>query len=121
MADGATSDGAGEPAPPLFFEVNIMDQNPSEVRARHTPGPLVSQCKLSVFGGPREEGDANAALIAAAPDLLAACEYCLEMLQQRVPDSNGQEISLGMRLADMGGVYAERALAQAVAKAKGAS
>jgi hypothetical protein len=38
-------------------------------------GPNI--CDLEVFGGPPEEGKANANLICAAPDLLAACEAVL--------------------------------------------
>lgn len=60
--------------------------------AQHTPGPWyrstsgryirydmppmtgANVCDLDVFGGPPDEAEANARLIAAAPDLLAACK-----------------------------------------------
>lgn len=35
-------------------------------------GPNI--CDVGCFGGPKEEGAANLRLLAAAPDLLAACE-----------------------------------------------
>ena len=58
--------------------------------AKHTPGPWTLSkngryvryggkygwniCDLDVFGGPLEESQANACLIAAVPDLLESCE-----------------------------------------------
>lgn len=37
-----------------------------------------------------DEADANAALIAAAPDLLAACEWALDLLNQYAPEIGPQ-------------------------------
>ena len=64
--------------------------------AEHTPGPWrvpnsiptdvvdsahnrwIADCKVSVNGPPKEEQEANARLIAASPDLLAACEWIVQ-------------------------------------------
>lgn len=40
----------------------------------HADGARVAKCWTSTFAPPREESAANANLIAAAPDLLAACK-----------------------------------------------
>ncbi len=54
----------------------------------------------------------------AATELLTACEAVLEFLGQKVPD--GQEmVPLAQRLAAMGGLFTERRLQQAIARAKG--
>lgn len=64
--------------------------------------------------------DANAALISAAPDMLAACEYVLDMLEQRIPTGNaGESVSVAERLAGIGGFRAHEMLRLAIARAKG--
>lgn len=90
---------------------------------RHTPGPWHSEGMFVVDeqhrdiadcysdGVPqRERGErwANAQLIAAAPDLLAAAEQAHKALLDRVPGSVP------------GGAAACEALLQAIAKARGA-
>ena len=62
----------------------------------------------------QKEVEANARLIAAAPDLLAACELSLAWLDS-VCDEN---FSLG---AEPEGVEAKRQIVAAIAKAKGES
>ncbi len=63
---------------------------------KHTPGPWhlsptgryvrygpdgANICDLEAFGGPREEGEANARLIAGAPELLEAAGKALGLLR----------------------------------------
>lgn len=54
----------------------------------------------------------NARLIAAAPDLLAACEVALELLEQ----SNGEQ-TIEEYLGLAGGTYAAKVLRDAIARA----
>ena len=98
----------------------------------HTPGPwrvskpgdLESKDKgWCVWGGgrmmlsfhgpqvPREQKEADAHLVAAAPDLLAACVSALSLIAPRVDDSD----AMGW------GVATEEMLREAIAKAKGAT
>ncbi len=75
--------------------------------SQHTPGPwkvkqgtdvtedrakepcTVAKCWSSTFSPPREEAAANARLIAAAPDLLAACKRGLAALTVAVEVGGG--------------------------------
>ena len=92
---------------------------------KHTPGPwTIEDDSIEASGAPicvlydasdfpcwdgpagqlEAECEANARLIAAAPELLAACELAAEVLEQ--PESGGQ-------------AHAHAALTVAIAKAKG--
>lgn len=63
-------------------------------------------CDTDVFGGPPEEGDANKRLLAAAPEMLAACEQAIVALAPR----DGTDGRVSMTLVH---------LREVVAKAKG--
>jgi hypothetical protein len=114
----------GENVPPLQAERRVQEGDVT----KHTPGPwratpysvfstrqdrrtetIVARCRLSVAR--TAEGLANAHLIAAAPDLLAACEEALEMAEYL---SATWGTSHGDNYAEM----AER-LRAAIAKARG--
>lgn len=100
------------------------------IEAKHTPGPWkVSGRRRQVIGrhgaipcllarvnvaASGVECDANARLIAAAPDLLAACEAAIQFIR------NGVEFGY-IRLPDAGdpALLTPPALEAAVAKAKG--
>jgi hypothetical protein len=63
---------------------------------------------------------ANAQLIAAAPDLLAACLYIRDMLAQTFPSPiDGERETMAARLAAVGGAYAETLVTNAIRKATG--
>lgn len=83
---------------------------------KHTPGPWectaggfaihrmtqqgtveIARTNDSIFDGPgEEETRANARLIAAAPDLLAACEFALAVAEDRV-EGNWDQVMMVMR------------------------
>lgn len=65
----------------------------------------------------RAEDMANARLIAAAPELLAACEEAIAFLSQLVQDAT-KTVTLEQRLAGVGGVYTAQRIREAIAKAK---
>ncbi len=69
-----------------------------------------------VGGDPDDAGIATAKAFGALPELLAACRYTLDMLQQQVPDGHGQHETLAMRLAGSGGVRAAALLGIALTK-----
>jgi hypothetical protein len=58
-----------------------------------TPGALAVTpqyvAQVCSWGGPCAEQDANASLIAAAPDLLAACEELVSEFEGQEEDENG--------------------------------
>ena len=101
--------------------------------SEHTPGPWKASDEPGAYdvcvvehenwrknwyvatdGPKRAEPEPDACLIAAAPDLLAACELSLEWLDS-VCDEN---FSLG---AEPEGIEAKRQIVAAIAKAKGES
>jgi len=58
----------------------------------HTPPKFIGSVPVEIEGELCPEGQANARLIAAAPDLLAACEQCAEwadLIAQNYPDMAG--------------------------------
>lgn len=69
-----------------------------------------------------EREHARGRLYRAAPDLLAACKYVLDMLKQEFPsnDLRGRE-TMADKLAGSGGAYALRLVSDAIAKAEGRS
>ena len=56
-----------------------------DIKAGHNA--LVARVEIESAG---DKGFANAALIAAAPDLLAACEWALDLLNQYAPEIGPQ-------------------------------
>lgn len=80
-------------------------------------------CKLpsAGFSAPLAERAGNAALIAAAPDLLAACEYIRDMLAQEFPiaGSPGERETMAARLGAVGGYRAAELIQSAIAAANG--
>ena len=110
---------------------------PTETPLRHTPGPWITSGSIhwpysttrrvlnAIWGPPdhhqrrtriciisrrrKEESDANARLIASAPDLLAACKSLLEKLRER----KGTEAEGRVSVSDVQRIKA------AIAKAEG--
>lgn len=56
--------------------------------------------------------------VLSQPDLLAACEYVKDMLQQEFPDGKGGTETMAMKLAGAGGVCALAMIQKALAKSK---
>lgn len=89
---------------------------------RHTPGPWTIYPFPGFFAIIREDRksvgstgtEADARLISAAPDLLDAALYCLDMLQQ---DAGGETVE--SRIGLIGGFRAAHLLRAAIAKAEG--
>ena len=83
------------------------------------PGPdrsnaVATQGLIGVRGKRREQLEANTRLIAAAPDLLAACEAGLEALTVSSPECEASTIADARKRRD-----AKQLLRVAIAKAKG--
>lgn len=78
-----------------------------EKEVKHTPGPWhvgIGNTNYCYFVGDdpnlsAEETKANARLISAAPDLLAACEACMEFWDNDGPVWAGAEVVADMREA----------------------
>lgn len=85
----------------------------TETKATHTPGPWFLSAhyvrhrqsdgtkpniaSLECFGGPPPEGDANAFLIAAAPDLLESTRELIALLDEQLGPSINPVILKAMR------------------------
>src|SRR5690348_235674 len=102
----------------------------------HTPGPWksfrffvaaegslrrIAECQSKSPGDPNyndqtaiDEDCANARLIAASPELLEACRYCLDMLSQ---EAGGETVA--DRIGLIGGYRAVALLRAAIARAEG--
>ena len=66
--------GGEYPEPPVWEPICILDQRTE--------------------GEPNQQAQANARLIAAAPDLLAACKRTHEILEQWGPERRGETLEL---------------------------
>lgn len=105
-------------------------------KASHTPGPWQCDSHIKPISGERvvmapgfdpiaivhagsDRSPFDARLIAAAPDLLAACEYVADMLSQSFPDGRGGTETMADKLGAVGGYHAAELIRVAVSKAKG--
>ena|SRR5690242_12179092 len=104
--------------------------------AKHTPGPWhhkhddyaknvinveadghIPICRLTGIASARNDGEANARLIAAAPELLAALKAVTDDAEQAIKDIGGCDHSVGICCCDIiGNVEHART---AIAKAEG--
>jgi hypothetical protein len=97
----------------------VINRAPRPSNDDIVPAPTV---KVIAKVGEAREDDANARLIAAAPDLLAACEEALAFLMQKVSTNvlgKPEDITVEELCGLSGGPFVARVLAEAVAKAKG--
>jgi hypothetical protein len=68
---------------------------PFTKQAKHTPGPwrveIIGTFGYTVVGPAKEQSEANAHLIAAAPELLEACRRALIVLDMFVSSDRGEQ------------------------------
>ena len=71
----------------------------SDVVVRDSSGKFICVATAWLFNRPSEEASANARLIAAAPDLLKACELLAEVAQGSVEYSDWPELQKAVNKA----------------------
>jgi hypothetical protein len=93
-----------------------LPTHPHNMKAQHTPAPWTARQEGGIiapwnvtsdslayvagtFGRTAQEQEANARLIAAAPDLLAALQECLSVLECFKPDEVDPETTKVARVA----------------------